>query len=193
MIGKLTGTLIDKQPGKILLEVNQIGYEIEISLADYANLPDLNTKLEVFTHLHVREDAQLLYGFLDKNTKETFRQLIKANGVGAKLALVILAGLDANQLTNAVQNKDVTLLTKIPGIGKKTAERLIIELSDKLTSDLQLATDAQPDASNQNKAEAEAALVALGYKNTQARKALNSIAEPNMTVQQLIRLALQQI
>lgn len=192
MIGQLRGTLVSKAPTQIILEVNNVSYEIELSLADFANLPEINENLLIYTHLLVREDAQLLYGFLEDETKQAFRQLIKANGVGAKLAMVILSGLNKNELALAIENKDISTLTLIPGIGKKTAERLIIELSGKLsTSDD--ATKSSSLASTNYKSEAEAALVALGYKAVQAKNAVHQVAETNMNVQQILRLALQQI
>lgn len=190
MIGKLTGILIAKNPAQILLEINNsIAYEIELSLADYANLPEVGEKLSVFTHLHTREDAQLLFGFLHEDTKQTFRQLIKANGVGTKLALVILSGLNTNELALAIQNKEIATLTRIPGIGKKTAERLIIELSDKLSG----VSSAEVQETNNFKQEAEAALIALGYKQVQAKNAVHQVATNEMDTQQIIRLALQQV
>lgn len=192
MIGHLKGTLISKAPAQILLEVKDIGYEIELSLADFANLPEIGENLLVYTHLLVREDAQLLYGFLEEETKQTFRQLIKANGVGAKLAMVILSGLNRNELALAIENKDISSLTLIPGIGKKTAERLIIELSGKLSASANIAASSNLTDANY-KAEAEAALVALGYKQVQAKNAVHQVAEANMNVQQILRLALQQI
>lgn len=189
MIGKLTGILIAKAPAQIILEVNNIGYEVELSLADFANLPEIGANLSLYTHLLVREDAQLLYGFLEEQTKQTFRQLIKANGVGAKLALVILSGLNTQELALAIQNKDLNCLTRIPGIGKKTAERLVIELSDKLTAN----ADSNLGASTNHKSEAEEALIALGYKPAQAKNAVHQVANNEMSVQQILRLALQQI
>ena len=133
MIGRLTGILLEKNPPQILLDVQGVGYELDVPMSTFYNLPALNEKVVLLTQMVVREDAQLLYGFQSHEERIAFRQLLKISGVGAKLALSVLSGLSLNDLAAAVANKEVGRLTKIPGVGKKTAERLLLELEGKFT------------------------------------------------------------
>ncbi|MEO6145686.1 MAG: Holliday junction branch migration protein RuvA, partial [Sulfuriferula sp.] len=132
MIGRITGTLIEKHPPQIVVDAHGVGYEINVPMSTFYNLPALGERVALHTHLVVREDAQLLYGFGNEAERATFRQLIKITGVGAKMALAVLSGMNANELAQAVTMQDTGRLTKIPGIGKKTAERLLLELKGKL-------------------------------------------------------------
>ena len=144
MIGRLIGTLAVKQPPEILLDVNGVGYEVQLPMTSFYQLPNVGETATVFTHFVVREDAQLLYGFIDVSERTLFRELIKANGVGPKLALTILSGMSAAQFMQCVKLEDVTSLVKLPGVGKKTAERLVVELRDKLAK-LNLQGDSVAD------------------------------------------------
>ena len=141
MIGRLSGILLEKQPPHILLDVQGVGYELDAPMSTFYQLPSLGEKVTLHTHMVVREDAQLLYAFADKRSRELFRELIRLNGVGPKLALALMSGMDVDELVMAVQHQDVSALVKIPGVGKKTAERLLIELRDRFK-----AWDALPGA-----------------------------------------------
>jgi Holliday junction DNA helicase RuvA len=132
MIGRITGILIEKTPPQLIVDCNGLGYEVEVPMSTFYNLPELGTKIQLLTHFVVREDAQLLYGFGTDQERLTFRQLLKVNGVGAKSALSILSGVSISDLVEAVSMQDIGVLTRIPGVGKKTAERLLLELKDKL-------------------------------------------------------------
>lgn len=132
MIGRLRGIVIEKQPPEVLLEVGGIGYEVQMPMSCFYELPQVGQEAIIFTHFVVREDAQLLYGFNKKSERELFREVIKANGVGPKLGLAILSAMTASQFVRSVELEDVTTLVKIPGVGKKTAERLVVEMKDRL-------------------------------------------------------------
>ena len=198
MIGHLQGAIIHKQPDHILLEVHGVSYEIAISFTSYCQLPDINQSTGVYTHLVVRDDAHCLYGFVCIEERALFRLLIKVNGVGPKMALAILSGLELTTLVTCVQNQDITTMTKIPGVGQKTAARLMIELRDKIGNCF--ANVHQPTDSTTSKwsptgaqEEATGALIALGYKPTQATKAVTLAIKqaPNGNSETLIRLALK--
>ncbi|WP_293995144.1 Holliday junction branch migration protein RuvA [Sphaerotilus sp.] len=169
MIGRLTGTLAEKSPPQILIDVNGVGYEVDVPMSTFYNLPHLGERVSLHTHFVVREDAQLLYGFLTPAERETFRQLIRITGVGPRIALAVLSGMSAGELAQAVSTQQVGRLVKVPGIGKKTAERLLLELKGKLGPDLALPgtvvqTDAQSDIVQ--------ALIALGYNEKEAAAAI---------------------
>ena len=136
MIGRLTGTLLEKNPPQILLDVQGVGYEVDVPMSTFYNLPDLGARVTLHTHLVVREDAHLLYGFLTENERRAFRLLTRISGIGAKMALAVLSGLSVAELAQAVTMQESGRLTKIPGIGKKTAERILLEMKDKLGADL---------------------------------------------------------
>lgn len=198
MIGQIRGTLIDKTPPNILLEVNGITYEIQVPLSTLYQLPEMGKQLLLHTHFVVREDAQLLYGFYAVKEKSMFRALIKVNGVGPKMALAILSGMDADALARSILNNDVSTLTRIPGVGKKTAERLVIEMRDRLHEwDASAAAGTQAaglSAPSSMTRDAETALVGLGYKPQQAARAIAQVLKEHPECAEsetLIRLALK--
>ena len=166
MIGRLTGILLEKNPPQILLDVQGVGYELEVPMSTFYNLPQLNEKVVLHTQLIVREDAHLLYGFGTHDERIAFRQLLKITGVGAKLALSVLSGLSLADLADAVANKETGRLVKIPGVGKKTAERLLLELQGKFTA--VGATTAQGAAVTSASSDIVNALQALGYNDKEA-------------------------
>ncbi|ROT99581.1 Holliday junction branch migration protein RuvA [Marinobacter sp. R17] len=200
MIAQIRGRLIEKMPGHVLVDCNGLGYELDIPYTTFFHLPESGQEVTLFTHFSVREDAQNLYGFAARLDRDLFRLLIKVNGVGPKMALAILSGLDSQQFVRCVDNRDVASLVKIPGVGKKTAERLLIEMGDRLgklegmpqiNADVPtLNTANQPDA-HKPEDEAEAALISLGYKPQEAAKAVSRVAEAGMSSQEMIRLALK--
>jgi len=173
MIGRITGTLIEKHPPQIVVDAHGVGYEIDVPMSTFYNLPAIGERVALHTHLVVREDAQLLYGFGSEAERATFRQLIRITGVGAKMALAVLSGMNANELAQAVAMQDTGRLTKIPGIGRKTAERLLLELKGKLA-------DALPGAGQSGVAAAGGdvlnALLALGYNDREATHAVRQLA-----------------
>ena len=197
MIGRLRGILLEKAPGRILVDAGGLGYELEIPYTTYFSLPDLGQETVLHTHLSVREDAHSLYGFGTRPDRDLFRLLIKTTGVGPKLALALLSGLDTEQFARCVERDDVTALTKVPGIGKKTAERLLMEMRDRigqLEAPLGAAANREAGSVPREKdpaAEAEAALIALGYRPQEAARAVNAVVEPDMTSELIIRLALR--
>ena len=200
MIGRIRGKLVEKLPPEVLIDVSGVGYEIQMPMTSLYQLPELGAEVIVYTHFVVREDAQLLFGFADRQERALFRELIKANGVGPKMALTIMSGMTAAQFAQVVNQGDVSSLVKLPGVGKKTAERLLVEMKDRLkgwgAGDLFTpATDAAPIDSTPNAHDAEeeavSALLALGYKPTQASKVVSQIAKDGMTSEQLIREALK--
>ncbi|MCF7982013.1 MAG: Holliday junction branch migration protein RuvA [Pseudomonadales bacterium] len=197
MIGRIKGTLTEKTPPDILIDVNGVGYELQVPMNTFYRLPEINEVVVLHTHFVVREDAQLLYGFYDVQERSLFRALIKINGVGPKLGLAILSGIESNEFVRVVRNNDVNALVCLPGIGKKTAERLIIEMRDKLKDwHNEAGDDAEVNAGNRfgkNQAvdEAESALVALGYKPKEAERAVKLVASEGMSNQDLIRNALK--
>ncbi|MCK8105191.1 Holliday junction branch migration protein RuvA [Pseudoalteromonas sp. 2CM36K] len=202
MIGRLNGVLVEKQPPEILLEVSGVGYEVQMPMTCFYDLPKVGDNAIVYTHFVVREDAQLLFGFNNKTERALFRELLKANGVGPKLGLAILSGMSAQQFVSCVNNEDATALVKLPGVGKKTAERLVLEMKDRLKNwgnDLftpfsdSAVIDPASDATIANNAadDAVSALVALGYKLPQAQKAVKSISKPDMSTEVLIKESLK--
>lgn len=172
MIARLTGVLAEKAPPHVLVDVQGVGYEVQVPMSTFYNLPELGAKVTLLTQFIVREDAQLLFGFLTAAERESFRELIKVSGVGPRIALALLSGLSANELAQAVSAQDTSRLVKVPGIGKKTAERLLLELKGKLAPALVLpgqaaASDAQADILQ--------ALMALGYSDKEAQAALKAL------------------
>lgn len=166
MIGRLSGILLEKNPPQILLDVQGVGYELDVPMSTFYNLPALHEKVILHTHFVVREDAQLLYGFASNEERLAFRQLLKISGVGPKLALSVLSGLSLGDLAAAVANKEVGRLTKIPGVGKKTAERLLLELQGKFSVSGTHAASGAVVASASN--DIANALLALGYNDKEA-------------------------
>ncbi|MBP8126966.1 Holliday junction branch migration protein RuvA [Pseudaeromonas pectinilytica] len=202
MIGRLRGTLIEKQPPEILLEVGGVGYELQLPMTCFYELPPIGQEAVLHTHFVVREDAQLLYGFVNKRTRALFRELLKANGVGPKLALAILSGMSASQFVSAVEREEIGLLVKIPGVGKKTAERLVVEMKDRLKgwsegalftpfTDAMTTLPGDADKPSSVEDEAVSALLALGYKPQQASLVVSKIYKSDMTVEAVIREALR--
>ncbi|WP_334320428.1 Holliday junction branch migration protein RuvA [Gilliamella apicola] len=199
MIGRLRGTIIEKQPPKVLIEVGGVGYEVFMPMTCFYELPDNGQEVIVLTHFAVREDAQILYGFNQEQERELFRELIKVNGVGPKLALAILSGMSAQQFISAVEQGEIKTLVKLPGVGTKTAERLIVEMKDRLKrfaeqlSPISTVIEANSvkKSSNQIESEAVSALIALGYKPQEASRIINKVILPDMDCETLIREALK--
>ena len=193
MIGRLQGTLISKQAPWLLVDVHGVGYEVEAPLSTVFDLPATGQNVTLLIHTVVREDAFLLYGFLREGERRLFRDLLKISGVGAKLALAILSGMNAQEFADAVQRNDVSTLIRLPGIGRKTAERLIIEMRDKLGD---TSTSAQGGASNLARNaldEAITALEALGYKPIEAARMARAVPESaDLEAGEIIRAALKQ-
>jgi Holliday junction DNA helicase RuvA len=172
MIGKLTGTLGDKNPPQVLVDCNGVGYEVQVPMSSFYNLPGVGEKVTLLTHFVVREDAQVLYGFASSGEREAFRQLIKISGVGPRTALAVLSGLSVADIAQAVTAQDAGRLVKVPGIGKKTAERLLLELKGKIGADLGATGSA---ATSDAQADILQALVALGYSDKEAAASLKSL------------------
>lgn len=173
MIGSLTGRLAARNPPQVLLDVHGVGYEIDVPMSTFFNLPALGEPVQLLTHLVVREDAQLLYGFLTDSERSTFRELVRISGVGPRTALAILSGLSVAELAAAVTRQDGARLVKVPGIGKKTAERLLLELKGKLGVELSVAAGAAPLSDAQ--ADIAQALQALGYNEREAQAAIKAL------------------
>jgi Holliday junction DNA helicase RuvA len=188
MIGKLTGTLLEKNPPQILIDCHGVGYEVDVPMSTFYNLPALGEKVSLLTHFVVREDAQILYGFGNAAEREAFRQLIKISGVGPRTALSVLSGMSVADLAQAVSAQDSGRIIKVPGIGKKTAERLLLELKGKLGADLALpgAGPMQSDVQG----DIQQALMALGYSEKDAAAALKALPA-EVGVSEGIKLALK--
>lgn len=197
MIGRLSGVLLEKQAPDLLIDVNGVGYEVQAPLSSFLDFGQVGSNITLYTHFAVREDAQLLYGFSDKMQRTMFRTLIKVSGVGPKLALGILSSMDATTFAHCIQNHEVTALVKLPGVGKKTAERLIVEMQDRLKewqtpAPLWAAADQTEVAShNHLLAEAESALISLGYKPQEAAKMLSKMPSDISSSEEMIRRALR--
>ncbi len=199
MIGRIRGTLVAKHPPDILVEVGGVGYELQVPMTTLFQLPALGAEVSLVTHFVVREDAQLLYGFIDERDRGLFRQLIKVSGVGPKLALTILSGMDAASFARCVARDDISALVALPGVGKKTAERLLVEMRDKLKDwfgpldgrgAMRPGGGAAPVADRV--ADAESALVALGYKPREASKAVAAANDDDVaSSEELIKRALK--
>lgn len=188
MIGRIQGKLLEKNPPQILVDVHGIGYEIDVPMSTFYNLPDVGQEITLLTHFVVREDAQLLYGFGTAKERAAFRQLIKISGIGARTALAILSGMSVDALAQAVAQQEYALLTRVPGIGKKTAERLVLELKGKITAELDGITLSA--AAGDNRADVVAALVALGYSEREANAAAKKLPS-DISVSAGIREALK--
>ncbi|MEP5763468.1 MAG: Holliday junction branch migration protein RuvA [Halieaceae bacterium] len=195
MIGRIRGLLAVIQPPDILLDVGGVGYEIQVPMTTLYELPEAGAEISLFTHFVVREDAQLLYGFLHERDRSLFRHLIKVNGVGPKLGLAILSGMDTNAFVRTVQRDDTSALVQLPGVGKKTAERLLVEMRDKLADWILELDETMPETAAGGRdiqTEAESALVALGYKPAEASKAVTAANDGSVEKsEELIRRALQ--
>ena len=201
MIGQIRGTLIGRQAPEILVDVGGIGYEIQVPMTTLYQLPELGQPVTLLTHFVVREDAQQLFGFAESADRRLFRELIKVSGVGPRLALTLLSGMDAADFARCLQRDDVAALVALPGVGRKTAERLLVEMRDKAgdwldelspESAAQAETGKSGAHGNDQRAEAEQALVSLGYNLTEAAKLIAAAdAAPETTSEELIRLALR--
>jgi holliday junction DNA helicase RuvA len=188
MIARLNGLLIEKAPPLIVLDCAGVGYEIEVPMSTFYHLPEVGAKVTLLTHMVVREDAQLLYGFGTQQEKDTFRQLLKVNGIGAKSALSILSGVSIDDLIAAISSQEVTLLTRIPGVGKKTAERLLLELKDKF--DVAAGLGIVPGAVKSAAQDILNALIALGYNEREALASVKGL-EADISVSEGIKKALK--
>ena len=192
MIGLLRGRILERRPPALLLEVNGVGYELEAPMSTFYDLPEDDRPVTLYTHLMVREDAHVLYGFIRERDRALFRMLLKVNGVGGKMALAILSGMDAESFSRAVHDGDLAALTRLPGVGKKTAERLVVEMRDRLDKLEPVAAPAGgPPPAGDAGSEAVDALVALGYRPQEAARMVRAVAEPGLDTQALIRAALQ--
>ncbi len=197
MIGRLHGILLEKQPPQLLLDVGGVGYEISAPMTTFYELPETGNEITLHTHLAVREDAHVLYGFLREQDRLLFRTLIKVSGVGPKLALAILSGMSADEFAGCVQKGDSALLTRLPGVGKKTAERLVVELKDRLKDwqgVLQTATEGFTSCAtpvSDALKDAISALVSLGYKPQEASRMVSQLENNGLPSEELIRLALK--
>lgn len=196
MIGRLDGRLVEIDGTRVLLDVNGVGYEVEVTTSVLGAQTPLGERLVLFTHLVTREDGNFLFGFTARAEREMFRALIKVSGIGPKLALALLSGMPLADLASAVANEDVARLTKISGVGRKTAERLVVELRDKLgamvpsTASSAVLADA-PAAARQRAEDAEAALIALGYRPVEATRWVSAVFAEGLAVEELVRLALR--
>jgi holliday junction DNA helicase RuvA len=199
MIGLLNGKLISKKPPFLLVDVHGVGYEVQASMLTIFKLPDLNQSITLYIHMVSRETAQELYGFYDEKEKILFKELIKASGVGPKLALGILSGMDVNSFVNCVERKDIAQLTKLPGVGKKTAERIVVEMQNRLTKQLPLSSVVSTSLCNTansqdtNIQDAISALISLGYKPSEANQAIRKLNQTASSSETLIKLALQEL
>ena len=198
MIGCLRGVLVARQPPEILVDVAGIGYEVQVPMSTFFRLPAVGEEVSLVTHFVVREDAQLLYGFIDERDRMLFRNLIRVSGVGPKLALTLLSGMDAESFVRCVQREDLTSMVALPGVGRKTAERLLVEMRDKLKD--WIGDGVTPGApgvqhappGNDIAADAEGALVALGYKPAEAARLVSAVKDDSVAdSEELIRRALR--
>lgn len=194
MIAWLNGELLEKQAPSLLLNVKGVGYELEAPMSTFYELPSVGETATLFVHMVVREDAQLLFGFTTKQQREMFRSLIRVNGVGPKVALAVLSTLSAQELMNCMANEDVAQLCRVPGIGKKTAQRLVVEMKDRLEKEFgDVVIDSSVGESNtSNTRDAIDALVALGYKNAEASRVVKSF-DASLSSEELIRQALRSL
>ena len=188
MIGRLNGTLADKNPPQVLVDCHGVGYEVDVPMSTFYNLPGVGERVTLLTHFVVREDAQVLFGFGTGSERETFRQLIRISGVGPRTALSVLSGMSVADIAQAVTAQDASRLVKVPGIGKKTAERLLLELKGKLGADIGSAAGAAPVSDAQ--ADILQALVALGYSDKEAQAAVKALPK-DVAVSEGIKLALK--
>ena len=200
MIGRLRGEIICKQPPQLVLDVQGVGYELEAPMSTFYDLPAVGQQVALFTHLMVRDDAHVLYGFSKDAERDMFRSLLRVNGVGAKMALAILSGMSGKEFARCVQENDTASLVRLPGIGKKTAERLIIEMRDRLGSvdTLVVGDNRSAAASEQARrpspvADAVGALVALGYKPQEASRMVRGVDAAELSSEEIIRAALKAV
>lgn len=195
MIGQLRGIILEKQPPLLLLNVNGVGYEIDAPMSTFYRLPDVGQEIILHTHLIVREDAHHLYGFSDKEERALFRTLLKVNGVGPRMALTILSSMDTQAFVRCIAHNDIASLVNLPGVGKKTAERLIIEMRDKIAHWQDQASAPITIASGSRNSivqDAISALIALGYKPTEASRVVSKVDDGMLSSEDIIRRSLQE-
>lgn len=202
MIGQLRGIILEKQPPQLVLDVNGVGYEIDAPMGTFYKLPEVGQEVTLLTHLVVREDAHLLYGFYTREERVLFRTLLKVNGVGPRLGLTILSSIDPDEFVRCIVNNDAASLTRVPGVGKKTAERLIIEMRDKLSSwntvsnkepHLMVSISAENSGRNQSIQDAVSALISLGYKPQEASRAVSKVDDGTLSSEEMIRRSLREM
>ncbi|MEJ2181241.1 MAG: Holliday junction branch migration protein RuvA [Gammaproteobacteria bacterium] len=200
MIGRLCGVLVEKKAPGLVIDVNGVGYEVEAPMTTFYELPKVGEKVIIYTHLVVREDAHLLFGFIKENDRALFRSLIKVSGVGGKLALALLSGMSSHDFIKTIRSNDIASLTRIPGVGKKTAERLIIEMRDRLKELVPESQEAELHAATPNDAlppdeikDAVSALIALGFKPPEASRMVSGIDTKGLPSEEIIRQALQSV
>lgn len=194
MIGRLRGTLVHKEPPALMLDVGGVGYELEAPLTTFYELPAVGEAVTLHTHLIVRDDAHLLFGFARESERRLFRVLLRVSGVGAKMALAVLSAMSADDFARSIESDDVTALTRVPGVGRKTAQRLIVEMRDRLDDDLRGVLPAQApaaDAECGSVGDAIAALVALGYRHSEAERMVRTVATEGRGTEEIIRSALR--
>lgn len=191
MIGYLKGTLVSKRPPLLMLDVGGVGYEIEAPMSTFYRLPEPGTALQLVTHLVVREDAHILYGFASESERALFRNLLKVSGVGARIALGVLSGITVEGFRQCVVDKDVVTLMRLPGVGRKTAERLLVEMADRLPSDA--GGEEGQEGRSTAETEAHGALIALGYRPTEAVRMLKDLDGARLGAEALIREALKRV
>jgi len=193
MIGRLTGVLARSAPPSLLIDVNGVAYEIEAPMSTFYELPAVGERVTLYTHLVVREDAHLLYGFSRESARQLFRNLLKVNGVGPRVALAVLSGLSEPELLTCLAHEDIGRLTKVPGIGRKTAERLVMELRDKvdLAASGSAGTARLPPGPADPVQEAVSALIALGYRPSEASRAVSAVPGSDLKSEEIIRQALK--
>lgn len=194
MIGFLRGRLVAKQPPRLVLDVNGVGYEVEAPMSTLYELPAVGSEVTLLTHLLVREDAHILYGFASEAERTLFRSLLKVSGVGSRTALAILSGITAEAFARCIQEGDVALLTKVPGIGRKTAERLLVEMRDRIAAQPGAGAGGVAGAAAASaEGEAYGALVALGYKPAEVSRMLKQVNTPGLSTEELIRQILKNL
>jgi holliday junction DNA helicase RuvA len=201
MIGQIRGTIVEKQPPQLLVDVQGVGYEIDAPMSTFYRLPEIGQQVLLHTHFVVREDAQQLFGFYTRDERSLFRTLLKVNGVGPKLALTILSSMDPSEFVRSVLNNDTESLISLPGVGKKTAERLIIEMRDKVSNWSSLppivnSVTASTNSNmlrNQTLQDAISALIALGYKPQEASRAVSKVDDGSLSSEEIIRRALREM
>jgi Holliday junction DNA helicase RuvA len=195
MIGSLRGRLLQKLPPMLMIDVQGVGYEVEAPMSTFYQLPEVGQEIHLYTHLTVRDDAHLLFGFASERERQLFRTLIKVNGVGPKMALTILSGIEAGDFARCIREADAARLTRLPGVGKKTAERLIVEMRDRLqdlhVQETRVETRARPENGASRIEDAISALIALGYKPQEASRHVHAVAAEGMSSEDLIREALK--
>lgn len=197
MIGRLRGELVHKQAPHLLIDINGVGYELEAPLSTFFTMPEIGQQVILYTHLAIREDAHVLYAFATQSERTLFRSLLKVSGIGAKMALAILSGMSADEFSRCVETEDVASLVRLPGIGRKTAERLIVEMRDRLAKLGDLTAVGMPSQGEHStglvtaSSDAVSALVALGYKPQDASRMVKAVKKDGMDSETLIRAALQ--